>query len=82
MLWMITRLSVIGAVTRGSLHRKSVSEQIYFAYHVVPNLQKLCSMVISNVFHTKAISLKMELHPYLVGQKFYQVKEYVITLIA
>jgi hypothetical protein len=82
MLWMITRLSVIGAVTVGLLRHKSVREQIYFVCRVVPNLQKLCSMVISNVFHIKAILLKMESHPYLVGQKYYQVKEYVIIPIA
>jgi hypothetical protein len=82
MVWMITRLFVIGAVTVGWLHRRSVSEQIYFVVRVVLNLQKLFSMVVSNAFRIKAILLKMELHPYLVGQKFYQVKEYAIIRIA
>ena len=79
---MITKLSVIGAVTLGSLPLISVVKQICFVLPVVPNLQKLCSMVISNVFHTKAILLKMESPPCLVGLKCYQVQEYVITPIA
>jgi hypothetical protein len=68
-LWMTTRFFVTVAVILGSLHLKNGNAQIYFACRAELNLLRSFSTVISNVFRTKAISLKMESLPCLVGKK-------------
>lgn len=80
-LWMTTRFFVTAVVMLGSLLLKNGNAQICFVCRAELGQQKLSSTVISNVFHTKAISLKMESLPFLVGKKYYQEQEYAITQI-
>lgn len=80
-LWMTIRFYVTVVVMLGSLLRKNENAQICSACLAELDQQKWFNTVISNVFHTKAISLKMESLPYLVGKKCYQVQEYAITQI-
>jgi hypothetical protein len=70
---MTTRFFVTVVVMLGSLLLKNGNAQICFVCRAELDQQKWFSTVISNVFHTKAISLKMESLPYLVGMKCYQV---------